>query len=539
MLFIHRSCLFFGLLLALASCATIASPEGGPKDTTPPQIDTAQSTPNEQVNFVKQPIEIAFQEWVVLEDAANQLLVSPPLEFRPDVRLKRRSVLFSFDEREQLRPNVTYTLNFGNAVKDLSEKNPAENLRFVFATGPQLDSLTLRGTLTDVLTGEPLEKALFMLYDNLADSVVRKERPLYFGKTDKEGKFTIKNIREGAFKAFALVDVNANYRYDLPNEKIGFPDSLIALRPDNPQELNIPLFTETPRVRVTGLDSTYRGLLKVGLNQSPTRVSARPLDTLSRIYATPEKDTLFLWYGAPSAPTSLVLRLDSLDFDTLTTPDGPTRNAALPPGGIYLPRPEFGTLRQSPVQDLSLFFRTPIASLRPEQILLSQDSMETALSLQVFVDSSDARRLYLRHTWAEDKSYTLRIAPDALTDLFGRPLDSALVFSIRTELLKNYGNLSLQITGLDPQHPYLLELLLADGSPALTRTIPPGNSEAKLSFPNLKPETFTLRLVEDRNRNGTRDSGDYNTLRQPERVILRKLESLRPNWDLEAEVKIE
>lgn len=539
MLFLHRSFLFFGLFLSIASCATIASPEGGPKDTTPPLIDTAQSTPNEQVNFVKQPIEIAFQEWIVLEDAANQLLVSPPLEFRPDVRLKRRSVLFSFDEREQLRSNVTYTLNFGNAVKDLTEKNPAENLRFVFATGPQLDSLTLRGTLRDALTGEPIEKALFMLYDQLADSVVRKERPLYFGKTDKEGKFVIKNIREGAFKGFALVDVNANYRYDLPNEKIGFPDSLITLRAGSPQELNIPLFTETPRIRVTGVDSTYRGLLKVSLNQPPGRVSTRALDTLSRLYATPEKDTLFLWYGAQSGPSDLVLQLDSLDFDTLTTPDEPTRNAPLPAGGLYLPRPEFGTLRQSPVQDLSLYFRTPIASLRPEQIRLSQDSVETALNPQVFVDSSDARRLYLRHTWAEDKNYTLRIGPDALSDLFGRPLDSALVFSIRTDLLKNYGNLSLQITGMNPQYPYLLELLLADGSPVLTRTIPPGKSEAKLAFPNLKPETFTLRLVEDRNQNGVRDSGDYNTLRQPERVILRKLESLRPNWDLEAEVKIE
>ncbi len=539
MFLIYRSCLLFGLFLALASCATIASPEGGPKDTTPPRIDTAQSSPNEQVNFVKQPIEIAFQEWIVLEDAANQLLVSPPLEFRPDVRLKRRSVLFSFDEREQLRPNVTYTLNFGNAVKDLTEKNPAENLRFVFATGPQLDSLTLRGTLRDALSGEPIEKALFMLYDKLADSVVRKERPLYFGKTDKEGKFTIKNIREGAFKAFALMDVNANYRYDLPNEKIGFPDSLVALRAGDPQELDIPLFTETPGIRTTGLDSTYRGLLKVSLNQPPARVSVRSLDTLSRIYTAPEKDTLFIWYGTPSIPSELVLQLDSLDFDTLRPPGGPAQNAALPPGGLYLPRPEFGTLRQSPVQDLSLLFRAPIASLRPEQIVLSQDSVETALAPQVFLDSSDARRLYVRHTWAEDKRYTLRIAPDALTDLFGRPLDSALVFSVRTDLLKNYGNLSLQITGLDPQYPYLLELLLADGSPALARTLPAGLAEAKLAFPHLKPETFTLRLVEDRNGNGVLDSGDYNTLRQPERVILRKLESLRPNWDLEAEVKIE
>ncbi len=114
MLVIQR--LFYGFFLCFTvfSCATIAAPEGGPKDTIPPLLDTLNSTANEQVNFTKQPIALTFQEWVILEDVNNQVLTSPPLEFRPQIKLKRRTVLFEFDAREQLRPNVTYTINFGN-----------------------------------------------------------------------------------------------------------------------------------------------------------------------------------------------------------------------------------------------------------------------------------------------------------------------------------------------------------------------------------------------------------------------------------------
>jgi len=152
--YMRNPTLFIWLLyLLVASCATPTPPLGGPRDTAPPQLDSLQSTANEQVNFTIQPIELAFDEWVQLEDVANQVLVSPPLEFRPKVRIKKRSVIVEFDAREQLRPNVTYAINFGNAVKDLTEKNAAENLRFVFSTGPQLDSLSMQGTIRNAISG--------------------------------------------------------------------------------------------------------------------------------------------------------------------------------------------------------------------------------------------------------------------------------------------------------------------------------------------------------------------------------------------------
>ncbi len=138
--------------LVLTACATIISPQGGPKDETPPALVADKSTANLQTNFKKQRIELTFDEWVQVQDVFNQVLVSPPLRYPYKVSLKQRTVRFDFDEREILRDSATYTINFGAAVKDLTEKNPAENLRFVFSTGPYIDSLSIRGVMVDAVT---------------------------------------------------------------------------------------------------------------------------------------------------------------------------------------------------------------------------------------------------------------------------------------------------------------------------------------------------------------------------------------------------
>ena len=533
-----RIVFFQALCLAIASCATITPPEGGPKDTVPPLIDTTRTTPSGQVNFAKQPIEIAFQEWIVLEDAADQVLVSPPLEFRPTTRLKRRTVIFEFNEKEQLRPNVTYTINFGTAVKDLTEKNPADNLRFVFATGSQLDSLTFQGVVKDALTGEPVEKALFMLYENPADSVVRKQRPLYFAKTDKEGRFQIKNIREGVFKGFALADVNSNYRFDLPNEKIGFPDSLIAIGPGPTATAQIRLFQETPTLRVQSADTSAAGLVKIAFNQPPVFVRAVPDDTSQVVVQAAAKDTLLLWTTV-GKPGTLILRQDTLNLDTIEWTGWLSGKAELAAGGVVSPRSGPDPVRQHPEEDFLIRFRAPASRIDTSMARLFRDSLPDPMTPNLYIDSTDARTVRLRHSWQENATYRLELQPGAIQDLFGRNLDSALVFQIKAEPRKSYGNIRLKLSGLDTIYPYLLELLLADGSLYLQQRLEAGEETRELEFRLLPPQAFTLRVVEDRNRNGVWDSGRYDGKVQPERVKLHKLEALRANWDLEAEVKLE
>ena len=241
--FFYRICLFSFYVLLFNSCAQVGRLTGGPEDETPPALIEEESTPSLQTNFTKQTIKLAFDEWLKLDNNYfKEVVISPPLLYNPEIKLKGKSVLFSFHEDEVLKEEATYTINFGKAIKDLTVGNVVDNLRFVFSTGPFIDSLEVKGTVIDVEEGKGVADALLMLYDNLADSVVRTERPFYFARTDKSGNFKIENVKSDTFKVVAMVDNNFNYFFDLEKEKIGFLEEPIILPDSNLTSLNLTLF---------------------------------------------------------------------------------------------------------------------------------------------------------------------------------------------------------------------------------------------------------------------------------------------------------
>lgn len=222
-----RSAILFILTALYLSCAQQGSPSGGPRDEDPPVI--LESNPeNYSTNFAAKKIQITFDEYIVLENVNQELVVSPPMEEKPEVRLKGKSLLIEFEEA--LKDSTTYTLNFGNAIKDLHEGNKLLNFEYVFSTGDVLDSLSIRGTLKYAETLLVPEEAItIMLYDDLRDSVPLTEIPLYVGRSDDSGVFSVNNLKADTFKVFALKDGNYNLKYDLPTEEIAFLDSTLIM----------------------------------------------------------------------------------------------------------------------------------------------------------------------------------------------------------------------------------------------------------------------------------------------------------------------
>ena len=197
--------LLFGIIiLSCYQCANIVPPKGGPKDVDPPRIDSLNSSDNFQINYKNDPIILSFDEWIVLENIFDQVVISPPTEYPLDIRLKKKSILINFDDREILKENTTYTINFGSAVKDFSEGNIPTNLRYVLSTGAIIDSLEIKAKLIDIKTKRPVENGLLMLYTNLADSVLYKTKPYYFAKSDTGGVATIQNVRSDIYKVVAI-----------------------------------------------------------------------------------------------------------------------------------------------------------------------------------------------------------------------------------------------------------------------------------------------------------------------------------------------
>ena len=175
----------------------------------------------------------------------KKVVISPPLDQFPDISLKGKSVVISF--KEPLKLNTTYTVNVGDAIKDITEGNVMKGFSFVFSTGPKLDSLQISGLVLDAEKSQVVEDVIVMLYKDLSDSAVYKHKPYYFGRTDKSGKFTIEHLQEGTYKLFALKDANFNLIYDQLSEPIAFSDTSIIIVADT----SVKDSTKKPTPKIT------------------------------------------------------------------------------------------------------------------------------------------------------------------------------------------------------------------------------------------------------------------------------------------------
>ena len=281
------------------SCAQQQQLTGGPRDTIAPKLIQELSTTNFQTNFEKKEIDLVFDEFIELSNVIQQVVVSPPLTYIPKVeRIKGfKTARFKFDEKEVLKEGVTYAINYGEAISDLTEGNEVENLQFLFSTGDYIDSLKMSGVIVDAETGDPVEDVLFMLYENFADTVVRTIKPYYFGKTDEEGKFNINYMKKGAFKGFALKDEDLNYLFNIPKEKIGFTLDSILIKDSMQTEVQIRLFEENTPLNKPKVDATQYGLVKMGFRRVPLDAIITYDSIGQDLYKEIEGDTIRYWYN--------------------------------------------------------------------------------------------------------------------------------------------------------------------------------------------------------------------------------------------------
>lgn len=210
------------LFLAVFSCARISAPTGGPKDNDPP-VALKSKPINYATNFKGNKIVVLFDEYIVLKNVQQELLVSPPIEEKPEIKQRGKNLVININN--ELKDSTTYNFNFYNAVTDLNEGNLLPNFQFEFSTGPEFDSIYLGGILKNAFDYKTEEKLYVMAYDRFNDTIPRTTLPNSIAKTDAEGKFFITNLKDKPYFLFALKDMNNNMLFDLPNESIAFIDT--------------------------------------------------------------------------------------------------------------------------------------------------------------------------------------------------------------------------------------------------------------------------------------------------------------------------
>ena len=313
---LHTILIATTLLLCFA-CARMGTPDGGPYDETPPKV--VSTTPKYGATNVKsaKKITIEFDEIVKIDNAMDKVVISPPQIEQPEIAANGRKVTINL--LDSLKPGMTYTIDFADAIVDNNEGNPYGDYAFTFSTGEQVDTFQMSGHVLDASNLEPIKGILVGLFKvggngeedtitTLPDSTFKTTPFERISRTDSRGHFVVKGLSPGNYRAFALKDQNQNYIYDQPAEMVAFSERILTTssRPD--------LRTDTVWHDSIHYDSI---VLTPYIHYYPDDIALLAFESakqnqylLKSERLTPEMFTLYF-----TAPSDTLPRLTGLNFD--------------------------------------------------------------------------------------------------------------------------------------------------------------------------------------------------------------------------------
>lgn len=482
-------------------------------------------------SFASDRFRIYFDEYVQLNDIANELLVSPPLQSRPEVQVRKKYVEVSWDE--ELMPNTTYTFNFGEGIRDVNEGNVAA-VNYVFSTGEVLDSLSLRGVVLDAFTNLPVSGARVMLYRNMQDTTPMTERPTYFGRTAEDGSWEINFLKDEELGIFALKEEFGNYLYDSPTESIAFQDSLVQpLYNDSTQLITLRMATQKDTVQyIEDWKADSIGQLKLKLHGPAEELSLRTLnhnlESSDWISTQGRSDTLFYWRKGSATNKELLVEVSDrgVVLDTVRVDD----YLRIAPAAFKLSCPP-----RTFNNDSSLIFPmgAPVEAIDTSKIQLVLDSIPQEFSVNYTPE--EPVQLAIASNFEAGRTYKLLMLPGALNNERYATNDT-LVCTCQAFKDDYYADLVLTLDIGETKGNFILQFV-AKGD-KVSKEIKIGGS-TEITLRRTEPGTYKLRLINDLNGDGAWTTLDYADHRQAEKVYYFNSELvLRSNWEQKLEWKI-
>lgn len=531
---------FFLSLIAATiffACATPGTPQGGPKDEIKPK-PIAFYPPNQTVNFSGKEVSIAFDENVNITNPQTEVIISPPVEPFPSIIAKRDEVIIKF--KEDLRPNTTYQIAFGNAIKDVNEANPADNVQLVFSTGPALDSMSIEGKLVSAYGEKLSENTFVQLYTDFSDSTIVKSKPLYIYKAGSSGTFKFNFLPRDTFKIMALSDMNSNYLFDLPTESIGeFPNTVEL--DSNIKDVTISVFSpEESSFKFKDFSTQLEnGIFKFKLNKTlfPLKDSISvEVDYpgakafLKQQNFTADEQTVFI--ASDSFPVNCIVSVNGSQLDTIRL--RASKKSPVPAQiSIVSPSVLAGkSIQLHPTSLLHFAFSLPISMVDTQKISLT-DTLFQPFDFQC-VYNDKTWSLSFESKWISNQPYILTFKEGAFL-YENKTVSPADTFSIVLQDSKKFGALMLSAT-LPKVSNYVVALRTKDG-----KYISESMLNADTWFYNsgfLAPGTYMVEVIEDVNADGRWNSGNYWLKQNPERVFRSQDIVVKENWDQKIDVTV-
>jgi uncharacterized protein (DUF2141 family) len=543
-------------LLFVLSCARQTTPTGGPKDSIPP-ILIGSNPRHGDINFTGKTIELTFNEAILLNNPREQIIITPDIGKPVDARAKKNQVVVTLEE--SLNDSSTYSINFRDAVQDITEKNPAPRLKLAFSTGTYIDSLSIEGTVKDALTAKESKDATVALFQSDTFNIF-VYRPTYFTKSDSKGLFKIENLKPGQYYLYAFDDKNKNLIVDSKTESYGFVQELIELNA-NKTGIAVPLvrLDSRPLKLTSARPSGTFFNIKTSKSLKTFQITTHTGESIAssygedlanvRIYNTFEdKDSVAIHFSAR----------DSIDNALDTALYVKFQQRTSKPENFQLSLEDLQVLGTKGTIRAQIKFNKPVASVNFDSIFynidsataiifneqnLRWDSLLNILHIEKAFDKkllpeetmpAQQQRQTLNSTSGVKKtnevSYQLYIGSAAFISI-EQDSSKRLIEKSEPTTLEKTGILLVQVQTIAPH--FFVQLLSKEFEiKATVRNL------KKFNFEDLKPGDYQLRLIIDKDNNGTWDPGNFYENRPPEPVFFYLNEknipviNLKANWEL-------
>ena len=524
-------------VFSLIGCAKQGYPSGGPRDVDPP-VAVGSRPANESRNFARQGFFVEFDEYVVLKNATDNVLVSPPLKQKPDYTVKGKGVQVSWTDT--LMPNTTYLFQFKDAVADFTEGNLLPSFEYVFSTGDAMDTLMLAGRTENARNGKPWTETLNVLAfraerftADSTDTIARYGQPDYVTRTDKRGNFAFHYIPAGRYRLVAIEDKNRDLRLGMAEAAAW--DTAFFAAIDSVDSIAMPL------LRVSVPDRKVQRLLKAEFT-APGRISVSTMLPMQAPQLAGDSivsllnargDTLNVWLLDPKADSaSLVISDPTGIADTLHLKyRAPSRSRSR--GRNRTQQKDEPLMRAlcsgtaAFYDDLRIAFRNPVAPTFDTTLCHIMWLKDSSVSTAAIVVDSTGLSARIEASLRSGERYQIRLRDSLFTDIYGHHTDS-----LRISLTpKDYGILTLHIDNRVGQ-PLLIEVL--DSKDTVVKHSSLITNQSSLRFDHLPAGEYRLRAVVDTDTNGRWTPGDYLCGRQPEAMVMYdKTLQLREKWEME------
>lgn len=540
--------------LFVLSCARQTSPTGGPKDTIPPIL--VRSFPvKEQTNFKDNSIELIFDEAVAVNNPKEQIIITPDINKDYDIVAHKNRVSLTLNNK--LKDSTTYSFNFRDAVQDITEKNPAVNLKLAISTGSYIDSLSIEGITVDPIKDKEYKDITIALYESDTFNIL-KHKPVYLTKSNDKGRYRLENLKPGVYHVYAIDDKNRNLIVDSKTESYGFLVDSINLAKDI-KSIAIPLIKLDARpLKLTNSRpyNTYFNI-KTSKNLKQFKLSSAGEIVISSFGDDQSNIKIYNTFDTKDSVAIKLHAIDSVNNSLDTTIYAKFNEREVKPEAFAMKSEGFRVVANKGTIKGKIQFNKPLLQIKFDSIIYRIDSIKTitfsreniiwdSLHNRLTIEKAFDKILLAKPKEPEVKPNTQPTKPASQTKttpkkvinhqlLFGKgafvsiELDSSkhTEEQLKPLALEETGIIFVEIQTTEPN--FIVELLDKNFNVLASQ-----RNNRKPQFEDLSPAEYQIRLIIDKDNDGKWSPGNYLKKQEPEHIRFYRSEKANPLINLKA-----